>query len=98
MLIALITVERRKNAEIASPILAESHADLAPASIHCAEIDVLRSEGEAYHKKLVESGTPSTIKVYQGVAHPWGKWDGELEKGKEYVKDTVEVLKRVHAP
>ena len=83
---------------IASPILAESHANLAPASIHCAEFDVLRSEGEAYHKKLQESGTSSTIKVYNGVAHPFGHWDGELEKGKEYVRDTFEVLKSVHTP
>lgn len=82
---------------IASPILAESHANLAPASIHCAEFDVLRSEAQAYHDKLEKAGTKSTIKIYKGVAHPFGHWDGELEKGKEYVRDTFNALRHVHA-
>lgn len=82
---------------IASPILADSHAELAPASIHCAEFDVLRSEAEAYHEKLQKSGTESRIKIYKGVAHPFGHWDGELETGKEYVRDTFEALRSVHA-
>jgi len=83
---------------IASPILAESHADLAPASIHCAEFDVLRSEAEVYHEKLLKAGTKSSIKIYEGVAHPFGHWDGELERGKEYVNDTLVVLRAVHTP
>jgi acetyl esterase/lipase len=82
---------------IASPILAPSHANLAPASIHCAEFDVLRSEGQAYNEKLNSAGTPSTIKIYKGVAHPFGHWDGELDKGKEYVADTFDVLRKAHA-
>jgi acetyl esterase/lipase len=85
------------NTWIASPIVAPSHAGLAPASIHCAEFDVLRSEGEAYNELLTRAGTPSTIKIYKGVAHPFGHWDGELEKAKEYVADTFKALRTVHA-
>ena len=49
------TEARKKKANdfLASPILASSHSNLAPASIHLAEIDSLTSEGIAYHEKLV---------------------------------------------
>lgn len=80
----------------ASPILAKSHANLAPASLHLAEIDTLTSEGIAYHEKLVKAGTPSTLKVYQGVGHPFGHWNGELEKAKEFVRDTIDALKKAY--
>ena len=80
----------------ASPIIAPSHANLAPASIHCAEFDVLRSEGVAYNDVLNKAGTYSTVKVYQGVCHPWGHWDGQLDKAKEYVNDTIDALKRAY--
>ena len=82
---------------LCSPILAPSHANLAPASIRCAEFDMLRDVGIAYNKLLNESGTPSEIKVYQGVCHPFGHWDGELQKAKEYAQDTFEDLRRAHA-
>jgi acetyl esterase/lipase len=81
---------------LASPILAPSHANLAPASIHVAEIDTLTSEGIAYHKKLLSAGTPSALKVYKGVGHPFGHWDGELEAAKEFVRDTIDALKKAY--
>jgi len=91
--------KRTKNANewIASPILATSHANLAPASIFTAEFDVLRSEGEVYHEKLKEAGTPSTYKMFPGVAHPFGHWEGVLDRAKEYVKDTINVLRQAHS-
>jgi acetyl esterase/lipase len=91
---------RKKSAGswLASPILAGSHAGLAPASLHCAEFDVLKDEGQAYHEMLQKAGVESQIKIYEGVAHPFGHWDGELEKAKEYVRDTIAVLRRAHAP
>lgn len=78
----------------ASPILASSHANLAPASIHVAGVDSLTSEGMAYHEVLTKAGTYSTLKVYEGCGHPFGHWDGELDKAKEFVVDTVGALKR----
>lgn len=90
---------RTKNANewIASPITASSHANLAPAAVFTAEFDVLRSEGEAYHATLKEAGTPSTYKMYAGVAHPFAHWEGVLDKAKEYVKDTISVLRKAHS-
>lgn len=77
----------------ASPILASSHKNIAPASVHIAGIDTLTSEGIAYHEKLLKSGTLSTLKVYEGCGHPFGHWVGELDKAKEFQKDTISALK-----
>ncbi|KAL3417400.1 alpha beta hydrolase fold protein [Phlyctema vagabunda] len=89
-------LEKRKESAshfYASPILAPSHANLAPASIHVAGVDTLTSEGIAYHETLTTAGTKSKLKVYEGVGHPFGHWDGELDKAKEYVRDTIQALK-----
>lgn len=75
-------------------MLAPSHANLATAFVPVAEIDTLTSEGIAYHEKLVKAGTPSTLKVYKGVGHPWGHWDAELDKAKEFVQDSIDALKK----
>jgi acetyl esterase/lipase len=80
----------------ASPILAPSHANLAPASFHIAEVDTLTSEGIAYHETLTKAGTPSKMKVYEGCGHPFGHWDGELEKAKEFTLDTFAALKQAY--
>ncbi|KAL7623063.1 hypothetical protein AAE478_006742 [Parahypoxylon ruwenzoriense] len=77
----------------ASPIVAASHANLAPASIHCAEIDPLVSEGAAYHEKLKTAGTPSKLKIYKGQGHPFNQWEGANPAAKEFVSDCVSALK-----
>ena len=95
-----LAIEERKkktNMWICSPILAESHANLAPCSIHCAEYDVLKDEAIAYNDLLNKSGTQSRVKVYEGVCHPWGHWDGELVKAQDYVRNTLDDLKQAHA-
>ncbi|KAH9208815.1 alpha beta hydrolase fold-3 domain-containing protein [Leptodontidium sp. 2 PMI_412] len=81
----------------ASPILASSHANLAPASIHVAGVDSLTSEGMEYHDTLVRAGTKSQLKVYEGVGHPFGHWDGELDKAKEFIQDTIVALKKAYS-
>ena len=42
---------------------------LAPATIIAAELDPLRSDGQAYAAKLKEAGTPVTYMLYTGVTH-----------------------------
>jgi hypothetical protein len=44
----------------------------------------------------VAAGTPSTLKVYNGVGHPFGHWDGELDAAKEFVNDTIDALKKAY--
>lgn len=80
----------------ASPILASSHAGLAPASIHVAGVDTLTSEGIEYHNVLTRAGTLSKLKVYEGCGHPFGHWDGQLDKAKEFVQDTILALKTAY--
>ena len=46
---------------------------------------------------LVKAGTKSELKVYDGVGHPFGRWDGELDKAKEFVQDTITVLKKAYS-
>lgn len=53
----------------ASPLLAESHAGLAPAHIIAAGCDVLRDEARAYAAKLVEAGVSVEYREYPGVLH-----------------------------
>ncbi|KAI1389705.1 alpha/beta hydrolase fold protein [Hypoxylon trugodes] len=77
----------------ASPIVADSHANLAPAIIRCADVDPLRSEGVAYHEKLTAAGTPSKVKIYKGQGHPFPHWDGENPVSKGFVSDCVDELK-----
>jgi len=42
---------------------------------------------------LKKAGTKSKLKVYEGCGHPFGHWDGELEKGREFVRDSLEALR-----
>lgn len=57
---------------------------------------MLASEGAVYHDVLVKAGTPSTLKIYEGVGHPFCGWTGELEKGMEYVRDVIGALKKAY--
>ena len=53
----------------ASPLLAESHAGIAPAIIIAAGCDVLRDEARAYAGKLTAAGVSVDFKEYPGVLH-----------------------------
>ncbi|KAI2631419.1 alpha/beta-hydrolase [Hypomontagnella submonticulosa] len=52
-----------------SPLLAESLADLPPALIQCAGVDILRDEAFAYAEALQAAGVDVEIHGYGGVPH-----------------------------
>ena len=55
----------------ASPLRAklEQLADLPPAFVIVDENDVLRDEGEAYARRLIEAGVPTTSVRYNAIIH-----------------------------
>lgn len=69
--------EKRKNI-LASPLQAtvEQLKGMPPTLIQVAENDVLRDEGEAYGRKLLEAGVKSTTVRYNGVIHDFGLLNG----------------------
>ncbi|ROW07543.1 hypothetical protein VPNG_07059 [Cytospora leucostoma] len=84
----------RANDFRASPIVAKDLSNLAPASIHSAAIDPLVDEGKAYHEKLTAAGTPSVLKVYGGVGHPFGHWVAELPAATELAQTAHSALRQ----
>ena len=69
--------EKRKEI-YASPLQAtvEQLQGLPPTLIQVAENDVLRDEGEAYGRKLLEAGVKATTVRYNGVIHDFGLLNG----------------------
>ncbi|UOE48849.1 alpha/beta hydrolase [Mucilaginibacter sp. SMC90] len=69
--------EKRKEI-YASPLQAsiEQLRGLPPTLIQTAENDILRDEGEAYGRKLLEAGVKATTVRYNGVIHDFGLLNG----------------------
>jgi acetyl esterase len=64
--------DQESRGEITASPLRASHDDLAglpPAFVIVDENDVLRDEGEAYARRLLEAGVPTTSLRYNGILH-----------------------------
>lgn len=77
-----------------APILAPNLANLAPALVYVAEMDLLYSEGIAYAKRLQEAGNKVEIAVAKGSSHMFSNHDDILDAGKEFNRRCVSILRR----
>ncbi|MEP6990609.1 MAG: alpha/beta hydrolase fold domain-containing protein, partial [bacterium] len=72
----------------ASPMITLKHGNLAglpPATIISAELDPLRSEGEALASALSAAGVPTTQRTYPGVTHEFFGMGVVVDKAQDAV-------------
>lgn len=77
----------------ASPLRAQNLSGLPPAMVITAEVDPLRSEGEAYANRLREAGVPVVHKHYDGVMHEFFSMPAVIDKAQQAVSDAASELK-----
>jgi len=81
-----------------APLLADTHAELAPAWIAVAEYDPLHDEGIAYAGKLENAGVPVTLKRYGGMVHAFFNMGGALDQARAAHADAVQALRKAFEP
>ncbi len=83
------------------PRLALLHAPnlkgLPPATVITAQIDPLRSEGQAYAEKLKAAGVAVAYRNYDGVAHEFFGMGAVVDKAREAVAFAAENLQTAFA-
>jgi acetyl esterase len=73
----------------ASPLRAESLKGLPPATVITADIDPLRSEGQAYAQRLRTEGISVTTTNYTNVTHEFFGMAAVLDKAKQAVNEAA---------
>jgi len=81
----------------ASPLLAESLADLPPALVITASHDPLVDEGRAYAERLKSAGVPAHYSCYAGMIHGFMTMAGAIEGGRSAIEETAAGLRRAFA-
>lgn len=77
----------------ASPLFWEGDwSKLPPACMVVGELDVLRSEGEQFAKKMEEGGVKADVHVMKGQPHPFLAMDAALEAGSRAITLFCEAL------
>lgn len=85
----------RARESYASPMRADSLADLPPAVILTAEYDPLRSDGAAYAAKLRRAGVEASATRYLGVTHDTPIFVGALPAARRWEAEVVAALRRI---
>lgn len=76
-----------------SPLLAEDVSNQPPALVITAEHDVLTSDGELYHQKLLAAGVESTYSCYPGMIHLFFGM-AALTKDENGIKEAAAAMKK----
>ncbi|WWD22234.1 hypothetical protein CI109_106725 [Kwoniella shandongensis] len=82
--------EKDRSDPLASPLFASVEAfdkSVNKVFIALAELDLLRSEGEAYAEKLRSYGKDLDVRIYPGVPHAVQAMDGVLDMARTWIKD-----------
>ena len=79
----LASPDDAKNPRLSLLLAGDELKGLPPATIILAQIDPLRSEGEALGKALQDAGVKVNLKSYNGVTHEFFNMAGVLDKAKE---------------
>ncbi len=66
---------------------------LPAATVVLAEIDPLRSEGEAYARNMASAGVPVRTRIFPGVTHEFFGMGKVLPEAKQAMEEAVEDLK-----
>ncbi|MET3469201.1 alpha/beta hydrolase [Microbacterium sp. 1262] len=85
----------RAHESYASPMRADSLADLPPAVILTAEYDPLRGDGAAYAAKLRRAGVAASATRYLGVTHDTPIFVGALPAARRWEAEVVAALRRI---
>lgn len=85
------------NNALASPLKFADVRGLPPATVILAEIDPLRSQGEAYARKLAAAGIPTRVRLYQGVTHEFFGTGAVVNQAKQAVDFAAAGLKSAFA-
>ncbi len=86
------------DADRSHPLAAPLRADLTglpPVLIQLAELDVLRSEGEALAARLREAAVPVELEIYQGVLHGFLRATDGVQKARDAVTTAGAWIRRI---
>ena len=78
----------------ASPLLAESCADLPPALVQTAGFDPLKDEGKAYSDRLNKEGGRSSYTDYPGMIHGFINLGGAIDAAQTAIDEGIQYLQK----
>jgi acetyl esterase len=89
--------ESQRTNPLVSPLLADSHANLAPAVVTVAGFDPLHDEGIEYANTLRAAGVPVTLLEHDDLIHAWFTMTGAVPPAAAAMAETCNALRRLLA-